>query len=514
MPIISPVRVALPSDSTARARPKSATFTTPSSDSRMFSGLTSRWTSPARCAAESALSTDSMTDTASATSRRPRSRSRSRKRAAVDQLHDEEHVRAAGAVIDALVVHRDGVQVGEPRGRPGFAGEAIGEGGVRRQGGRHDLDRHQPVEPLVDGGVHGRHPAAGDPVDDAVPALEFAADQRVRGGRVHSEDSTERWRPGPADAPGGLAASAGARSPPYRPRRSGWVTPGPGSGWVSGDGEEPAAALTTRLGRVELLTDPNRPGGYLLLIDRIRQSYVDVDDPTYLEFEYIQAFADVIDALPRRPAGGDPRRGRRLHARAVRGRDPAGLVADRARARCRPDRPGPLGAAVRARRCACGSDRSTAASGLTGLADASADVLALDAFLGGRVPAELTTVEFFADVARVLRPSGVLLVNVADGPPGTFLRRLLASVTAELPNAVAIADPAVLKLRRYGNVVLAASRAPLPMADITAASVRAMFPRRVLAGARLLSFVGGAAPLTDADPMRSPQPPEDIWRVS
>jgi hypothetical protein len=29
----------------------------------------------------------------------------------------------------------------------------------------------------------------------------------------------------------------------------------------------------------------------------------------------------------------------------------------------------------------------------------------------------------------------------------------------------------------------------------------------------VITFAGGAAPLSDANPMRSPQPPEEIWRV-
>jgi hypothetical protein len=54
-------------------------------------------------------------------------------------------------------------------------------------------------------------------------------------------------------------------------------------------------------GVVELLADDDRPGGWLLLLDRIRQSYVDLDDPGYLDFEYVQAFADVVDAMPSGP---------------------------------------------------------------------------------------------------------------------------------------------------------------------------------------------------------------------
>ena len=57
-----PVAVCWVSALTAFARPKSATLTVPpcaSSAMRTFSGFTSRWTSPARCAAASAEMTGS-----------------------------------------------------------------------------------------------------------------------------------------------------------------------------------------------------------------------------------------------------------------------------------------------------------------------------------------------------------------------------------------------------------------------------------------------------------------------
>src|SRR5262245_20035808 len=54
-------------------------------------------------------------------------------------------------------------------------------------------------------------------------------------------------------------------------------------------------------GRAQILADADRPGGFLLLVDRVRQSYVDLDDPTYLDFEYVQTMADVLDALTPAP---------------------------------------------------------------------------------------------------------------------------------------------------------------------------------------------------------------------
>ena len=71
-----------------------------------------------------------------------------------------------------------------------------------------------------------------------------------------------------------------------------------------------------------------------------------------------------------------------------------------------------------------------------------------------------------------------------------------------------IAEPAILKGRRHGNVVIAAGRAGLPVAAVQRASAAAPFPRTVTVG-----FGRDARPLTDADPMRSPQPPDEMWRV-
>ncbi|MDT4972166.1 MAG: hypothetical protein QOG22_2309 [Pseudonocardiales bacterium] len=265
-------------------------------------------------------------------------------------------------------------------------------------------------------------------------------------------------------------------------------------------------------GVAELLADADRPGGWLLLLDRIRQSYVDLDDPSYLDFEYIQAFADVLDALPPGP----------LAVTHVGG---GGCTMARYVAATRPGSPqivlepdAALTALVRARLPFARGSRVRirpldGRAGVAGLAAASADVVVLDAFHGGRVPAELTTAEFVADVARVLRPGGVLLANVADGPPGTFVRRLVSTLRAALPSVLLVADPAVLKQRRFGNVVLAAARSGLPVAAVTRAASGAPFPRRVVTGRGLTEFAGGAAPLTDADPMRSPQPPDEMWRV-
>ena len=261
------------------------------------------------------------------------------------------------------------------------------------------------------------------------------------------------------------------------------------------------------MGRVELLADADRPAGWLLTIDRIRQSYVDLDDPTYLDFEYVQTMADVLDALPPGPlavthVGGGAATLARYVAVTRPGSpqivlEPDAELTEFVRARL----PFPRGHRIRVRAV-------DGRAGVAALRDASADVLVLDAFHGGRVPPELATLEFVAEVARVLKPHGTLLANVADGP-GTYGRRFAATVRAHLPEVVVLADPAVFKARRFGNLVVAAARSGLPVEQIRRAAARAALPRAVA-----LEHGLHARPMSDAAPVRSPVPPDETWRVA
>src|SRR5215472_5930226 len=60
-----------------------------------------------------------------------------------------------------------------------------------------------------------------------------------------------------------------------------------------------------RFGMAELVPDLSRTDSWLLFIDGIPQSQVDLDDPGYLEFEYVRRIGHVADlAFP----AGDPLR--------------------------------------------------------------------------------------------------------------------------------------------------------------------------------------------------------------
>ena len=65
----------------------------------------------------------------------------------------------------------------------------------------------------------------------------------------------------------------------------------------------PAAPATahTRGGLARLLPDTDHPAAYLLTVEDTPQSYVDLDDPAHLEFEYIRRLAHIADlALDRK----------------------------------------------------------------------------------------------------------------------------------------------------------------------------------------------------------------------
>jgi hypothetical protein len=74
-----------------------------------------------------------------------------------------------------------------------------------------------------------------------------------------------------------------------------------------------------------------------------------------------------------------------------------------------------------------------------------------------------------------------------------------------------LADPGVLRGRRFGNLVLAASTADLPAEALARRAASAVFPSRLVAGADLRGLSGRAEPITDDAPMAAPTPPESAF---
>jgi hypothetical protein len=265
-----------------------------------------------------------------------------------------------------------------------------------------------------------------------------------------------------------------------------------------------------RFGIAELMRDLDRPNGWLLSVDGVAQSYVDLDDPTHLEFDYVRRIGDVIDCLPPGPlealhvGGGACTLPRYVAATRPGSRqlvlDADGELIDLVREQL-DLRSVPL---VRVR-------ISDGRAGVASRHDASADLVVLDAFERAAMPSGLATLEFATDVARVLRPGGTLLVNISDGPGLRFARRVIATMLAVFPQLVLLAEPAVLRGRRFGNLVLAASAVELPADALARRAASAVFPARVVPAPELRKLAGQLDPLTDAAPMASPTPPEHAF---
>ncbi|MEU0742596.1 fused MFS/spermidine synthase [Streptomyces sp. NPDC006134] len=266
-------------------------------------------------------------------------------------------------------------------------------------------------------------------------------------------------------------------------------------------------------GIAELVPDRDRPRAWTLLIDGAPQSHVDLDDPAYLSFEYQRRLGHVIDlvAPPGRPVravhlgGGALTLARYVAATRPRSTQQA-VERDAALVHLvRRELPLDPGARIRVR-------SADAREGLAKVPDGWADLVIADVFSGARTPAHLTSAEFLDEVRRALAPGGVYAANLADGPPLAHLRGQIATAAARFPELALIADPAVLRGKRFGNAVLAASGHPLPVAELTRRAASDPHPARVEHGRALTDFTGGAVPVTDAVAVASPAPPPSVFR--
>ncbi|MFD4970816.1 spermidine synthase [Streptomyces sp. NPDC058424] len=280
-----------------------------------------------------------------------------------------------------------------------------------------------------------------------------------------------------------------------------------------GRGAVEAATEQVDGGLAQLIPDRERARGWTLLIDGAPQSYVDLDDPAYLSFEYQRRLGHVIDLAA--PAG------RPVHAvhlgggaftlaryvAATRPRSTQQVVErDAALVQLvRRELPLDSGARLRVRSV-------DAREGLAKVPDGWADLVIADVFSGARTPAHLTSTEFLDGVRRALRPGGVYAANLADGPPLTHLRGQIATAAARFTQLALVADPTVLRGRRFGNAVLVASDLPLPVAELTRRAATDPHPGRVEHGRALTDFTGGAVPVTDAAAVASPAPPPSAFR--
>jgi spermidine synthase len=282
-------------------------------------------------------------------------------------------------------------------------------------------------------------------------------------------------------------------------------------------------------GAVELLNDMERPEEWTLLIDGILQSEVDLGDPRHLEIEYMRRLGHLADLAA--PAGmpldvlhlGG---GALTLARYVEASRPGSrqlAVESNPTVAALVSRRLPVAQSGRARHRRPESGQARPATGEIGVlvADARAtlerlpagsfDVLVVDVFAGAQTPAHLTSVEFTVAGARVLRSSGIYAVNVGDGPPLAHARGRVAAVRSVFAHVCVLVEPAVLRGRRFGNLVVVASDRELPVSGLVRRIAADPYPARLVEGTALGRFVAGRAPIVDANAEPSPVMPPEVF---
>ena len=230
--------------------------------------------------------------------------------------------------------------------------------------------------------------------------------------------------------------------------------------------------------------DPQRPSGRLLRQGDTEASYVDLADPSHLEFDYMRWMRIVLRAARARRVlhvgGGACALPRALAAEDPDGRqevceiDPEVLALAREHFGLRRT-PG-----LRVR---VADGRAFVARQAPG----SWDAIAIDAFIAATIPRRLITVQALADVARV---APLALVNVLDDRSAREVRTVAAGLSAAYPRVWALGG-------RVGNTVVAGSVAQFDLDRIAAAAGADPSPARITPPDALARGLAGTLALHD-----------------
>ncbi|HWE10394.1 MAG TPA: fused MFS/spermidine synthase [Solirubrobacteraceae bacterium] len=230
--------------------------------------------------------------------------------------------------------------------------------------------------------------------------------------------------------------------------------------------------------------DPARPSGRLLRQGKMDASYVDLADPSHLEFDYMRWMRIVVRAARARRVlhvgGGACALARALAADDPDGRqevceiDPAVLKIAREHLGLR-RAPG-----LRVRE-ADGRQFLAAQEG------SSWDAVVIDAYVGASVPRRLVTVEALADVGRV---APLAMVNVVDDRSARMIRGVAAGLAVAYPRVWALGG-------RGSNTLVVASASELDLDRVSARAAADPSPARLTGPGEMARLVQSAEPLHD-----------------
>jgi spermidine synthase len=258
----------------------------------------------------------------------------------------------------------------------------------------------------------------------------------------------------------------------------------------------------------QLIPDRYVPGGFVLSVDGVAQSQVTPGRPELLTFEYIRRIGNLIDLLA--PAG-QPLSALHLGAGALT--LPRYLAHTRPGSRSqvieweknlidfvREHLPWDSRWSIRVR---YGDARDVVATLPAGLHGAL-DLIVVDLFSGNQTPSHLTTKEFYALLVPLLGPTGVIALNLVDGRGSSFAKAQAVTLRSLFGFVGAYGEAGVVRGRRFGNMVMVATRDSTEPDWWPELIRRGPHPTGSLAGEKLERFSHGVPPQLDAQPMESP----------
>ncbi|WP_288832517.1 spermidine synthase [uncultured Corynebacterium sp.] len=212
-------------------------------------------------------------------------------------------------------------------------------------------------------------------------------------------------------------------------------------------------------GVAEVVTEPD--GSLVLLVNGVPSSHIVPGEPERLDFEYMRWIADFLDSVRRwdKPRlthlGGAACSLPRYFASAWPGSRNTVVEIDMELAQlARQLFDVPRAPAVKIR---VGDAREET----FGFKPATRDVIIRDVFSSATTPRELTTVEFYAAARASLSERGIYVANCGSHADLREAREELAGMAEVWPHLAAIADPPMLKGRRYGNIILIGANEPV-----------------------------------------------------
>ncbi|WP_314193440.1 fused MFS/spermidine synthase [uncultured Arthrobacter sp.] len=267
-------------------------------------------------------------------------------------------------------------------------------------------------------------------------------------------------------------------------------------------------------GDCELIADQDNSTGWLLRINGVMSSHIDLADPLFLDFEYMRWMSALIESrwpTESRPrlrglhlGGGACSLARYFHAAYPDARQVVVELDGKLAEYVRRWFDLPKAPLLRLR---VGEARAVTET----LTPDTRDFIIRDVFAGAVTPYPLTTAEFNTHVRRVLAPGGIYVVNSGDGPDLKNAREEAATIAAAFGHTIIIADPAMLKGRRYGNMVMAGSDHPFEDdPQLARRLLGGAVPAHIWDDAKVRAFAAGAQVRHDPRPPAEPAPQPSV----